>query len=295
MRAFAVLAGLGEDYIVGHGDLIGRTSSAAVVIDDPRISEAHAIVSLRRHELHLLSLRRMVIADGKPVSDIKLTKGMRITLVEDIQFTVTQIEAPRAVLALALPSGEVQMLPQVASITTAPVRLHTKLVPDAAASIWFTGDHWTLRIGNTTTQVAPLDEFTLDGQRFAFVLMPIGDASVASTQGEALVAAPIKLVAYYDSVQIYQRNQKVHTVGGTGARIISELIGCQGPTHWEVIAREIWPDEVEALPLRHRWDVSLGRLRTRLRNAGVRDLLRADGTGQLALEMYPGDEIEDKT
>ena len=135
MRAYAVLAGLGEEHIVGHGDLIGRTASAAVVIDDPRISEAHALVGLRRHELHLLSLRRMVIADGKPVSDVKLRAGMRITLVEDIHFVVQRLEAPRAVLALALPTGELQMLPQVASITTAPVRLHTKLVPDAAAAI----------------------------------------------------------------------------------------------------------------------------------------------------------------
>lgn len=295
MRAFAVLTGLGEDHVVGHGDLIGRTPTAAVVIDDPRVSEAHAIVSLRKDELHLLALRRMVIADGKPASDVRLVPGLRITIVDELVLTVDRVEAPRMVLALTLPSGERQVLSQVSSLTTSPPRLHGRLVPEARAVIWSTGERWSLRIGDRTVAVALDEAFELDGHRFAFTLMPIGQASADSTEGAALVAAPIRLVAYYDSVQIYQRNQKVHTVGGTGARILSELVTCGGPTHWEIVAREIWPDEIDPIPLRHRWDVTLGRLRARLRSAGIRDLLRADGTGQLALELYEGDVVEDKT
>ena len=125
--------------------------------------------------------------------------------------------------------------------------------------------------------------------------VPVSSANATATERAADTAAPIRLVAYYDSVQIYRRNQKVHTLGGTGARILSELVTCGGPTHWEVLAREVWPDEADPLTLRHRWDVAIGRLRARLRTAGVRDLLRSDGTGQLALELYPGDALEDKT
>ena len=69
MRAVArLLLPDGRDVEVGPGDLIGRTPSAAAVIDDPRIAEAHAFVSLRHGELHLLSLRRMVVVAGKPRS-----------------------------------------------------------------------------------------------------------------------------------------------------------------------------------------------------------------------------------
>ncbi|MEZ4399867.1 MAG: FHA domain-containing protein [Kofleriaceae bacterium] len=295
MRAYAILSGLAEEHVVGHGDLIGRTSTAAVVIDDPRVSEAHAIVSLRKDELRLLALRRMVIADGQPTAEVVLRPGLRITIVDDVVLTVERVQTPDAVLAVTLPSGEQQILPQVASLTIDPPRLHGKLVPEAAAVIWSTGDRWRLRHQGHTRPIAPGDRLDLGGHTFGFELLPLSAASAVATDGADEIAAPIKLVAYYDSVQIFRRNQKVHTLGGTGARILSELVACGGPTHWEVLAREVWPDEADVLPLRHRWDVSLGRLRSRLRAAGIRELIRSDGTGQLALELYVGDTVEDKT
>jgi hypothetical protein len=295
VRAFAVLTGLDVDHLVGHGDIIGRTPTAAVVIDDPRVSEAHAIVSLRKGVLHLLALRRMLIVDGAATGDVVLAPGLVITLADELAITITAVVTPQAVLGLRLPSGEVQVLPQVASVTTAPPRLHAKLVPGAAATIWSTGDEWKLHRGGRPTAAESGHEFELDGDRYQFVSVPIGQAGAASTEGAGAIAAPLRLVAFYDTVQIYQRNQKVHTVGGTGARILSELVAHKGPTHWEILAREIWPDEPEPLPLRHRWDVALGRLRARLRAAGIRQLLRSDGSGQLALELYDGDQVEDRT
>jgi len=32
---------------LGHGDFIGRVWTAALVLDDPRVSEGHAMISLR--------------------------------------------------------------------------------------------------------------------------------------------------------------------------------------------------------------------------------------------------------
>lgn len=295
MRAYAVLSGLGEEHLVGHGDLIGRTPTAAVVIDDPRVSEAHAIVSLRKDELRVLALRRLLVVDGAPAEEVTLRPGLRITIVDDVVLTVERVHAPAAVLAVVLPSGERQLLPQVASITTAPPRLHGKLIPEARAVVWSVGDRWKLRLDGAIRALVPGEQLTVDGHPFGFELVPLADASAAATERATESAAPVRLVAFYDSVQIYQRNQKVHTLGGTGARILSELVACGGPTHWEVVAREVWPDEADPLTLRHRWDVSIGRLRSRLRSAGVRDLLKSDGTGQLALELYPGDVVEDKT
>lgn len=295
MRAYAVVTGLGEDHLVGHGDLIGRTPTAAVVLDDPRVSEAHAIVSLRKDELRLLALRRLVIVDGKPTEEVVLRPGLAITIVDGLVLTVTQVHAPAAVLAVVLPSGERQLLPQVASLTTDPPRVHGKLIPEARAVVWSVGDRWRLQHDGASRALAPGDHVVLDACRFGFELVPLAEAGALATERAADTAAPVRLVAYYDSVQIYRRNQKVHTLGGTGARILSELVACGGPTHWEVIAREVWPDEADPLTVRHRWDVAIGRLRARLRAAGVRDLLRSDGTGQLALELYPGDVVEDKT
>jgi pSer/pThr/pTyr-binding forkhead associated (FHA) protein len=60
-----------------HGDLIGRLWSAALVIDDPRISEAHALVSLREGGFWLLSLRRKIAVGGRPVSEVRLEPASR--------------------------------------------------------------------------------------------------------------------------------------------------------------------------------------------------------------------------
>ena len=80
------------------------------------------------------------------------------------------------------------------------------------------------------------------------------------------------------------------------ARILSELVALGGPAGWEVVAREVWPDEDDAWVLRKRWDVNLGRLRGRLREGGVRtDLVRAAGTGQVELVLRHNDTLEDRS
>lgn len=295
MRAYANLTIRDEQCLVGHGDLIGRTPTAAVVVDDPRISEAHAIVSLRKGELHLLALRRLLVVGGKPTGEVRLTTGASITLADELDLTVGEVVEPAAVLAVALPSGEPVVLPAVASLTTSPPRLHGKLVPEARAVVWSTGDRWSARVGQTTHAIEPGTELVVDNERFRFVLLELGRASATTTEGDALVVAPIRLVAFYDAIHIYQRGRKVHSISGTGARIVSELVACGGPTRWEVLAREVWPDEVDVQALRHRWDVALGRLRSRLRQANTRELVRTDGGGLLALALYPGDEVEDRT
>lgn len=295
MRAYAIISAAGEEHVVGHGDLIGRTPTAAIVVDDPRISEAHAIVSVRTGELHLLSLRRLVVANGSPTNEVRLVPGLAIRLADEIELLIREVVEPSHVLALVMPSGERQALPQVASITTNPPRLHGRLVPEARAAVWSTGDTWRIRIGEETRAVEPGFAISLDGEPFRFELVPLGQTGAATTDADAAVGVPLRVVAFYDSVQIFQRGRKVHALGGMGARIISEIVACGGPTYWEVIAREVWPDDVDAISLRHRWDVALGRLRTRLRNAGVRELVKTDGTGQIALETYPGDVVEDHT
>jgi hypothetical protein len=47
--------------------------------------------------------------------------------------------------------------------------------------------------------------------------------------------------------------------------------------------------------LRRRWDVHLGRLRAKLREARIReDLVRPDGRGNLELVLAPRDVVEDQ-
>lgn len=283
---------------LGPGDLIGRLGSAALLLDDPRISEAHAMVSLRRGDLYLLSLRRLVGLRGKPVSEVLLQPGQVIELAEGLPLTVEAVSKPARVHALRAAGLGVRPLGQVASVVAGPpLRLLGRFVPGAAAHLWSTGvDEWRLRIGEGPARPISIgDTFSAAGRAFSVCAIDLDDAGHDSTLVGGL-DAPIRLVAHYDGVEIHRANRPVVTLGGIGARLISELVAFGGPVAWDVLARELWRDEADPAELRHRWDVALGRLRSRLREAGVRaDLLRSDGGGQLQLVLYDGDRVDDRT
>ena len=84
-------------------------------------------------------------------------------------------------------------------------------------------------------------------------------------------------------------------LSGIGARIISELVACDGPVSWEVLAAMIWRD-ADGTDLRGRWDVALARLRRKLIESDLRrDLVRSDGAGHLELFLTEHDGVEDRT
>ena len=53
----------GEVRQLVSGDIIGRIWGAALRLDDPQISEAHALVSMRGTALKLLALRGRFVVD----------------------------------------------------------------------------------------------------------------------------------------------------------------------------------------------------------------------------------------
>ena len=101
MRAYAkILAPDDTEWLLGPGDRIGRLASAALTIDDARVSEAHAMISLRGGELRLLGLRGLFVVDGPPVQEVTLREGLEVQLAPGVSLEVLEIELPDAVLAL---------------------------------------------------------------------------------------------------------------------------------------------------------------------------------------------------
>lgn len=283
---------------LGPGDIIGRLGSAALLLDDPRISEAHAMVSLRRGDLYLLSLRRLIGLRGKPVSEVLLTPGLVVELADGLPLAVEQVSKPARVPGLRAAGLGVRPLGQVASVVAGPpLRLLGRFVPGAAAHLWSLGaEEWRLRLGDEPTRALKVgDSFSAAGCTFQLCVLDLSAAGHDSTLVGGL-ASPLRIIAHYEGVEIHRPRRPVVTIGGIGARLISELVAFGGPVAWDVIARELWRDEADPLELRHRWDVALGRLRGRLREAGVRaDLIRSDGGGQLQLVLYDGDSVDDRS
>jgi hypothetical protein len=90
----------GSTTTLSPGDIVGRMASAALVLDDPRVSEAHALVSLRGAELQLLALRGMFAVNGEPSSKIVLQPGQRLSFAEGLALEVEAVQLPDTLAAL---------------------------------------------------------------------------------------------------------------------------------------------------------------------------------------------------
>lgn len=281
------------------GDLIGRLRSAALVIDDPRVSEVHAMISLRNGELQLLALRGGLAVDRRRQSEVALVPGLRVRLAKDLHLEVLEVDLAPSALGIVVDDRSPQMLlGGAASLLLDPepgiVRTYHR---DAAAWLWSDGPGWKIQVpGATAEALEPGWTRTMGGHDVRAVDLPLRRAGVEATAVGGRLHPPLRIVANYDTVHMHRPGLEVLCLSGIQARIVSELVVLGGPASWETVATQIWRRSETIERLRHRWDVNLGRLRTRLEQHGVRrDLIRSDGAGRIELVLHPDDTVEDRT
>lgn len=141
MRAYAQLRlPDGQRRDLGSGDIIGRMATAALVLDDARVSEAHALITLRAGELRLLPLRGRCAVDGELVAEAVLEQDMVIEPAPGLELLVEEVRLPEVVMALQGDELPLQVLNSVVSLRTHPApALLPRYVGDADAHIWATG------------------------------------------------------------------------------------------------------------------------------------------------------------
>ena len=278
------------------GDIIGRVWSAALRLDDPHVSEAHALVSLRGRSLRLLALRGRFLVDGQAASETELLPGPRLRFSPETELTVLSVELPEQVMGIEGDSLPPQILAGTCSLSLWP---HPRLSPgslaNADAILWSTGDGWRLRIqGEPAQPFNPGDRFTIGNRSFSAVAMTLSSAGQDRTQQG--VDAPLHLIGRYDSVHIHRAEGPPLVLSGQAARVVSELISVGAPLSWEALAQPLWPELDDRDALRRRWDICLVRLRARLRDAGIRpDLVRSSRLGLVELVLQAGDRVEDQS
>ena len=281
------------------GDLVGRLRSAALRIDDPRVSEVHAMVSLRDGELQLLALRGVLAVHRQRQSEVVLVPGVRVRLAKDLYFEVLSVDLEEEALGIAVDDEQPQLLlGSAASLVLDPepgvVRAYHR---DAAAWLWSDGVGWRIQVRGQAVEPFTSDTaLEIDGHSIRAVALPIRRAGVEATALGGRLHPPLRVVANYDTAHIHRPGNEPLSLSGIQARILSELVALGGPASWDTVASQIWRGEDAPDRLRHRWDVNLGRLRSKLEQHGVRrDLIRSDGAGQIELMLLPGDEVEDNT
>lgn len=286
----------GAEHQLVHGDLIGRVWSAALCIDHPGVSEAHALVSLRGGALKLLALRGLFAApDGKPRKELDLVPGLRLTLAKGVEVEVVEVVLPSHILELEVEGLGLHPLSGVCSLSTSPIpRLRPGARQGADAVFYLGSEGWRVRLAGGVEALVVGWEGTIGGVSVRVRERALGGEGHATRLGGG-VAAPLRITTRYDSVLIERDGQPALRLTGNGARLISELAAVGAPLHWESLARELWPGPVDVLPLRRRFDANLLRLRRKIADAGIRsDLVRSDHSGLFELVLHGSDALIDE-
>ena len=283
--------------IARPGSLIGRHIAAAVRINDPRLSEVHALLSLRGRQLKILSQRALIRVDGALCAEAALKVGQQIALVEGLSLSVVDVSLPAEVLVLeaaGLPA--VELSAPVYSLLSRPrPRLLPSFLPGAAMHLWSNDDGWTLELdGAPSRPVAEGASWTAAGVEMRIRSLPLRQAGTQDTRASQRNARPMRILARYETVHVEREGLPTVVLTGIPARIISELAAFDAPTPWEMVADLIWPDDDNALRKRQNWDRTTRRLRRKLREAGLpTDLVRADGRGNVELVLRAVDQLID--
>lgn len=278
---------------VPAGGLLGRLATATLRFDDPRVSEAHALVSLRGELLWILALRGPVEVDGKVVREAPLLRGARVRLAEGVALTVESVEVPEELLAIELAGSLHPLRGEVMSVID-PQRptVVARFVEDALLRLWTSGMGWRGQaLGGRAFDVRPGAELGTGGVRVGFRLVKPAELVALATTGAGL-DLPIRIRTTLDELRISGANRPVLLVGGLPARIVRELADYAEPVPWMDVARAVLGPDDE-LGLRTRWDRNLKTLRRKLEEFGYRaDLVRSDGHGNVRLSVGPEDGIE---
>lgn len=283
---------------LSHGALIGRLWTADVHVDDARVSEAHAMVSLRGRDVRLLALRGRLLVDGHWRTDVVLRPGAVVSLAEGLDLEVVTTHVPAGVLAMEAPGLTRRVLVGVTALKGGPQpRLSVGWDASADAHVWPTGEAWMFQRtdhgGVPPVVVAHDDTWTLGGTPFRAVVLH--DQGAEPTRVDPDYARPITLTARYDTVHLARAGLPVVVLSGLTARVVSELVVARTAIAWDALASQCWRD-ADRERLRHRWDMLLLRLRAKLAAHGVRpDLLRADGSGLVELVLGVDDVVVDHT
>lgn len=276
---------VGDDSAVLYpGCVIGRSWRADLLVNDPRVSEVHAVLSLRGGALKLRRLGGNLWMHGMPVEALTLREGMKISLADDLELTVDALMLPVTLPALSIEGGPPQPLTSP-RLWVDGDGLYTR-EREGAIPVWSVDEDWY-----AGPEATPLDgPTTLAGVTLELVWLPSRAAELPTTRAGGLYA-PLTIVARYDTVHLHQDGHPVLVLSGLPAKLVSELVEIGTAVGWEAVAAELWPG-LDAYKLRRRWDKALAKLRAKLRNAGIRpDLVRSSG-GQVSLVILDGDQLE---
>lgn len=291
----------GTRHTLHAGHLIGRLPSAALRLDDPRISEAHALVSLRGRALKLIGLRRSLGVGRSWVAEVELRPGLKVLLEEDLGVEVVDVTGlDGSLLAIEAEGFKAIELDQPElSVLLDPLQVVAGWKREAAAWIWRGEDRWTAQIANGAPMtLAAGAELTIAAHSLRVVEVPL-DRAATRSGGRLHPPLTITIHAMHTEIQVQGRHDVVKLKDNAHAILAAIARESRGgaPAHWTLIARRVWGKRAQ----RHiddglrttetNWYMNRARLREKLNKAGLPDLVEGED-GDVRLALRPGvDEV----
>jgi hypothetical protein len=282
------------------GDLIGRGAACALRLNDPRISEIHAMISLRGGALAMLALRGRLAVEGEERRAVELRAGLTVKAARGISLSVEEVCVPARSLSLELDGQRAPLLRSSYAIFAEAPEARAGYHPAAAAHLWRSDEGWfVVEGGGEPALLAPGEARRVAGRELRLVWAEVA-SGVSTTVTEPAGQASLRLVLDYDAAVLYRGGRELLALSGNAARLLSALGEAHpSPLHWAELARALWPYQGArpggdlAVTLRRRFDRSLGLLRRKLHEAGVRpDLVGDAGYGLRRLALRPQDVLE---
>ncbi len=288
----------GDLHALHPGAIIGRLATAGLRLDDPRVSEAHALISLRGQALVLLALRGALGLRGRWLGEVELRQGQSILLAEGLALEVVEVVLPGTVLVLEAASGErIELDRPELSLSADPLVAEPGARPDAAAWAWCSAEQWWVQLrGERPKELQDGDTLELAGVSLTVRALTLPELSTPRTADASKIWPPIRVVCWpgHTEVRLEGRPKPVKLTRNAHSLIRETALLTRdgGSVHWLDVAERIWRFGASE----DNWYTNLARLRDRLKAAGLPpELLRcSDGQVQLMLrEGVDGVEVRE--
>jgi hypothetical protein len=297
MRAYATftLGAHDAQATLGPGEFIGRSDQAALCVDDPRVSEAHAMVSLRGRTLKLLALRGRFRVEGRVRAEVTLRDGLAIELADGLTLRCELVSLPSTLPGLSTDGLPVVALHGTMTLRSgAAPRVEPGYDPTGDVTFWSVGSQWRARVQGEDARALELgDELTLPDGRVVSVV-PVTLDAVSHTRTRPSLRTPVAIHSMGDAVRIEREGDPPSLVSGIPGKICAALVDGGLAMSWRDVTDQVWPNDASLdRALRRRFDAGVARLREHLARftPDGEDLVALDGAGMIRLAVHDTDKV----
>lgn len=298
----------GRQVYVPPGSVIGRLVTSAVPINDPRISEAHVLVTHRGDSMWMISLQPQPIKvlGERSHRSVKLETGQRLSLAEGYVMEVMAVVTPDH-----LPQAQYRKAGESVwhLLGNLDGHEHYSVMP---GPLWAAGpqagalfrlacgvDSWVLfSPEGDTIPIEDLDIWSAGEWEFRFLWRPVEQAGIAKTMAKGHLVLDYSIESDENVVRIIplegSLQQEPLTFVGQHRLLLLALLREPTPRRWQVLGAEVWDDwgKLDRTARERRWNPAIHRLRKRLAEHALDpDLIYRDEECPGRYGIRPGSEI----